>query len=168
MDTTQKVTPQRLMQFAWGYSVPLVIEAGLKHRVFDVLDAGGKTVDQLAAETGASKRGLTAILNTLVAFEFLAKDGQGRYSLTPESSAFLVSSKPSFQGGIFRHISQQLIPNWLHLNDVVKIGAPEQSVNQQSDGAAFFEKFVEDIFPMSYGAAQRGGCAEDFGVEQAI
>ncbi len=153
------VTPQRLMQFAWGYAIPLVIEAGLKHRVFDILDGGAKSLDQLAAESGASKRGLGAICNTLVAFEFLAKDEQGRYSLTPESAAFLVSSKPSFQGGIFQHISKQLIPNWLHLNEIVKTGAPEMAVNQQGDGSAFFEKFVEDIFPMSYPAAQALGDA---------
>jgi len=158
-NTTDKptVTPERLMQFAWGYAVPLMIEAGIKNRVFDSLDAGPKTAEQLAKETGASARGLRMLANALVAFQFLAKDAQQRYSLTPESAAFLVTTKPSFQGGIFKHISSQLIPKWLKLDEIVRGGRPVELVNDQSEGAKFFEQFVEDIFPMSYGAAKTLG-----------
>ena len=142
------------MQFAWGYSVPLAIQSAIEHKVFDTLDKGPKSLDELAAETKASKRGLRGIANMLVAFEFLAKDAQGRYSLTPESAAFLVSTKPSFQGGLFKHMSKSLIPNWLHLSEIVKTGKPAAAVNQQDGGAEFFEQLVVDIFPMSYPAAQ--------------
>jgi ubiquinone/menaquinone biosynthesis C-methylase UbiE len=93
------------------------------------------------------------IANALVALGLLAKQ-DGRYALTPESDTFLVSTKPSFQGGIFRHIDTQLIPKWLHLNDVVRTGRPPAGVNQEGPGSAFFEQFVEDIFPMSYAAAR--------------
>jgi ubiquinone/menaquinone biosynthesis C-methylase UbiE len=155
MTTTkeQPVTPQRIMQFAWAYSVPLMIEAAIQHHVFDALDEGPKSLDELAKKTGASPRGLRAIANALVSFELLAKDAQGRYSLTPESATFLVTTKPKFQGGIFKHVSSQLIPKWLKLNDVVKTGQPATAVNKE-EAAEFFEKLVEDIFPMSYGATQ--------------
>src|SRR5205085_7628040 len=83
----------------------------------------------------------------------LTKDDE-RYSLTPESAAFLVSSKPSFAGAILKHISRQLIPKWLELTEVVRIGGPTCAINQETEGAAFFAEFVEDIFPMSYPAAQ--------------
>jgi 3-hydroxy-5-methyl-1-naphthoate 3-O-methyltransferase len=142
------------MQFAWGYVPPLVLEAAIRHRVFDVLDSSPKTIPQVHKETGASERGLAAIMNALVGLNFLAKDGQGRFSLTPESAAFLVSTKPGFQGGIIRHCSEHLIPKWLSLNEIVATGRPTESVNQQNTGADFFEKFVSDIFPMSYPAAQ--------------
>ncbi len=147
------VTPERIMQFAWGYVPPLILEAAIRHRVFDVLDAGPKTVAEIRAETGASERGLTAIMNAIAGLGFLAKDEQGRYALTPESSAFLVSTKPSFQGGLLRHCSRQLIPAWLHLNEIVATGHPTQSVNQQGSGTEFFQELVNDIFPMSYPAA---------------
>src|SRR5882724_13514406 len=116
-DVQQKpaVTPERLMQFAWGYAVPLLIEAALEQKVFDRLEPGPKTADQLAAESGASPRGLRMIMNALVTMQFLAKDPQGRYTLTPESAAFLVTTKPGFQGGIFKHISTQLLPKWMKL-----------------------------------------------------
>jgi 3-hydroxy-5-methyl-1-naphthoate 3-O-methyltransferase len=148
------VTPERIMQMAWGYVPPLVLEAAIRHRVFDVLDVGPMRLDQIAQATGASPRGLTAIMNALVGLEFLRRDAQGRYALTPESSAFLVSTKPSFQGGFIRHCSEHLIPRWLHLNEVVASGNPVTAVNQEATGGAFFHEFVMDIFPMSYGVAQ--------------
>jgi precorrin-6B methylase 2 len=141
------------MQFAWGYVPPLVLEAAIRHRVFDFLDSGPKTIQQLHTETHASERGLSAIAHALVGLGFLAKDAQGRFSLTPESAAFLVSTKPGFQGGIIRHCSEQLIPKFLSLNEIVSTGKPVEAVNQEDTGSEFFHQFVNDIFPMSYPAA---------------
>jgi ubiquinone/menaquinone biosynthesis C-methylase UbiE len=151
---TPPVTPERIMQFAWGYVPPLVLEAAIKNRVFDTLDAGPKTIPEVHAATGASERGLAAIMNALVGLNFLARDDQGRYSLVPESAAFLVSTKPAYQGGIISHCSQHLIPKWLHLNDIVRTGKPVEAVNEEGPGAEFFQKFVTDLFPMNYASAQ--------------
>jgi ubiquinone/menaquinone biosynthesis C-methylase UbiE len=151
---TAPVTPQRIYQFAFGYAPPLVLEAAIRHHVFDVLDSGPKSLHEIGLLTSASERGLAVVLNVLVGLEFLAKDHQGNYSLTPESAAFLVSTKPEFQGGLIRHTSEHLLPKWLSLNEVVATGRPAQSVNQQYAGSEFFEKFVNDIFPMSYHVAQ--------------
>jgi len=153
-NTNNSATPERILQFAWGYVPPLVLEAAIRHRVFDALDSGAKTLDEVQKSTGASARGLAAIMNALVGLNFLAKDAQGRYSLTAESSAFLVSTKPGFQGGMIRHCSEDLIPRWLQLNEIVSTGKPSRAVNQQDSGGEFFSKFVADIFPMSYPAAQ--------------
>ena len=151
---TAPVTPERIMQFAWGYVPPLILEAAIRHRIFDLLDGGLKTVSEIQKETGASERGLSAVMNALVGLNFLAKDKQGYFSLTPESATFLVSTKPSFQGGMLRHGSAQLIPKWLHLNEIVMTGAPAAAVNKEESGGDFFQQFVNDIFPLSYPAAQ--------------
>jgi SAM-dependent methyltransferase len=147
------VTPERIFQFAWGYAPPLVLEAAIRHHVFDVLDSGPKSIPEISQATGASERGLTAIMNVLVGLDFLSKDQHGIYSLTPESAAFLVSTKPGFQGGLIRHSSEHLVPRWLHLNQVVATGQPVAAVNQQGPGSDFFAEFVNDIFPMSYHVA---------------
>lgn len=154
LPASNSITPERIMQFAWGYVPPLVIESAIRHGIFDALDSGSKNIQQVQDASGASRRGLTAIMNVLVGLDLLAKDERGLYSLTPESSAFLVSTKPSFQGGLIRHTSKQLIPKWLHLSEVVATGKPASSVNQQGEGSDFFQKLVCDIFPMSYPAAQ--------------
>jgi len=153
---TTQVTPERILQFAWGYVPPLVLEAAIRHRVFDILDE--HNIPMSAAEvhraSGASLRGLTALMNALVGLAFLSKDPEDRYALTAESAAFLVSTKPGFQGGLIRHCSEHLIPRWLHLNEVVDTGKPVSAVNQQDSGSDFFQEFVNDIFPMSYPAAK--------------
>ena len=118
----------------------------MRHRVFDTLDERAKTLEEIAPDTGASRRGFRAILNTLVAIELLAKQDE-RYSLTPESSAFLVSTKPGFQGAILRHISSQLLPAWLKLSEIVATGKPAAAVNEQGTGGEFFGDFVEAICP---------------------
>jgi len=148
------VTPERIYQFAFGYAPPLVLEAAIRHHVFDVLDSGPKSLHEVSVATGASERGLAAIMNVLVGLAFLAKDGPGNYSLTPESAAFLVSTKPGFQGGLIRHTSEHLLPKWLKLNEIVATGQPAGAVNQQTTGSEFFAEFVNDIFPMSYHVAQ--------------
>jgi 3-hydroxy-5-methyl-1-naphthoate 3-O-methyltransferase len=133
---------------------PLILEAAVRHRVFDVLDEGPKSLSQVQAATGASSRGLSAIMNALVGLNFLAKDAQGHYSLTPESANFLVRGKPGFLGGMLSHTSGHLMPKWLGLSEVVKTGKPAKAVNQQAEGAVFFEQFVADLFPMNYPAAK--------------
>ena len=152
------VTPERIYQFAFGYAPPLVLEAAIRHHVFDVLDSGPKSLEEIHEASGASRRGLSAILNFLVGFDFLRKQGE-KFLLAPESAAFLVSSKPGFQGGLIRHTSEQLLPNWLQLNEVVATGRPAKSVNQQGPGSEFFQQFVNDIFPMSYHGGAGAGAA---------
>jgi 2-polyprenyl-3-methyl-5-hydroxy-6-metoxy-1,4-benzoquinol methylase len=153
MNANTAVTPERIMQFAWSYVPTVVLEAAIRHRVFDVLDAGPKTIKETAAATGASERGLRSIMNILVGLNFLAKTDGQRYTLTPESETFLVSTKPGFHGGILKHTSEQLIPKWLQLNQIVATGKPATSVNQEGAGSDFFQRFVADIFPMSYPSA---------------
>jgi hypothetical protein len=164
MSSTDKpaARPERLMQFAFGYAPPLMIESAIRLRAFDALADGPKSLDELAAATGASARGLRLLLNALVGLELLAKDARGKYALTPESEKYLVSGKHGYLGGFFAHSSGTLIPKWLHLTEVVRTGKPAMAVNQQGDGAAFFETFVEDLFPVNYPAAKALG--ESLGV----
>src|SRR5665213_2237735 len=110
-----ELAPDRIMQLSWGYAPPLIIEAAVKHRLFDLLDVSPKTAPQLAKEAGVSLRGVKAVCDALVGLRFLARDGD-RYKLTPESATFLVSSKPAYHGAFFRHVSTQLIPQWLALD----------------------------------------------------
>lgn len=154
-DVKPPVTPERIMQIAWCYGPPLILEAAVRHRVFDVLDNGAATVDWVSAQTGASLRGLGAIMNALIGLELLTRDSQGRYALTPESAKYLVRGKPDYRGGMSLHTSTQLLPKWMQLTEIVRTGKPAGSVNREETGAAFFQQFVEDLFPLGYAAAQK-------------
>src|SRR5262245_5818098 len=150
----KKLTPERLQQFGFAYAPPLIISAGVNNRIFDALQSGGKTVERLAKETGASVRGLRAIMDALVGMELLNKDRQSKYSLTPESEAFLVGGKPGTLTGFFGSILPIMASRWLRLTDIVREGRPVVAVNQETEGTEFFSQLVETIIPMSYPGAQ--------------
>jgi len=152
---TKKLTPERLQQFGFAYAPPLIISAAVNNKVFDTLEGGAKTVEQLKNKTGASARGLRAIMDALVGLELLKKDRQSRYSLTPESEAFLISEKPGTLAGFFGSILPVMTSRWLRLTDIVRDGRPVVAVNQETEGTEFFSQLVETIIPMSYPGAQK-------------
>jgi SAM-dependent methyltransferase len=153
--STAQTTPERLMQFTFSFAPPLIIETAIRHRVFDLLDEGAKTIEALCAQTRTSLRGLRAILNALVGLELLAKDDDGRYAVTPESAMFLVRGKPTFHGAFFLLTSKPMLSEWGKLHDIVTSGRPQKHINREQDGVPFFQRFVEEIFPIHYPAAQR-------------
>lgn len=157
MSATQPaaVTPECIVQMAWGYAAPLMLESGVRNGVFDALDQGPKTLEELMRATGASSRGLRALLNALAGLGILTRDAERRFGLAPDAAAFLVKGKPAYLGGLIRHTSTHLLPSWLKLTEIVKTGQPaDGGVNNEEVGAQFFHEFVNDIFPMSYGPAQ--------------
>src|SRR5438128_5178891 len=153
----EQVTPQRLMELSFAYAPPLIISAAVSNKVFDSLENGAKTSEQVAEETGASARALRILMNALVGMDLLKKDRNEKYSLTQESAAFLVSNKPGTHAGFFGTIAPQLISRWLRLSDIVREGRPAVAVNQEAEGTEFFSQLVENIIPMSYPPAQKLG-----------
>jgi precorrin-6B methylase 2 len=146
-----QVTPDRIMQMAWGYAAPLMIEAGVRHGIFDLLAKAPKTAAETARATATSERGVRAVMNALAGLGLLTRDAEGRFSLAPDSEAFLVSGKPGYMGGLFRHGSTRHIPRWLNLTEIVKQGGPPAGgLNREEIGTEFFHEFVEDLFPLSY------------------
>lgn len=152
--STKQVSPERLMQFTFGFAPPLMIETAIRCSVFDILDKGAKSLDALCAETGTSPRGLRMVLDALVGLDVLSKDDAGRYALTPESATFLVTGKPSYHGAFFLLTKGPMLSSWSGLEDVVRRGRSARHINQEQDGTSFFLKFVEDIFPIHYAGAQ--------------
>lgn len=156
MNKPKPPTPDRLMQFAWGCLPTLIIQAALRHRVFDVLDGTARDLAELSQQTGASVRGLRAVANALVGLGLLAKEGE-RYQLTDESRTFLVQGKPAYHGALFGHVCAQLLPNWMQLEEVVRTGQPATAAEPAEGHAKFFAAFVESLFPLSYPAARKLG-----------
>jgi len=141
------------MQMTWGFAPPLMLEIAIRHHVFDFVDETAHTAEEIAKYADGSVRGWQAVLNGLVGFQFLKKAGD-LYATTPESSTFLVTTKPSFCGGILRHVSNHLIAPWLQLDEIVRTGKPPGALNQAVHGETFFAEFVSDLFNISYPSAR--------------
>ncbi len=159
-----QVTPQRAMQTVWSMIHPLALDAAIQNHVFDVLDSGPKSLDEVSRATGASARGLAAIMNLLVGLQFLTRTSDGRYALTPESSAFLVSTKPAYHGGFVHHLVS-LTSDFLPLAEIVRTGKPIAGHDLNAAAAEFFEQLVGNIMPVAYPGAR--AAAEALGVSRA-
>ncbi|PWU06832.1 MAG: methyltransferase [Terriglobia bacterium] len=159
----QAVTPERILQMMWGYAPPLILAAAVEHRIFDSLESGPKSAEEIAAATGTSLRGVRPILNALAGLQFLSKPGRDRYALAPESAVFLLRGKPGYLGEMLQH-QQALISDWLDLPEVVKTGRPAGDGTTGESGAAFFEELVSALFPMNFPAAQALGKALNVGI----
>lgn len=146
------VSPARIMEMVWDFAGPMLAEAAVQLGVFDAMDGGAATAPQIAEKTGASLRGIEALLDGLVGTGLITRRGS-RFKMAPDTAAFLVHGKPTFLGGLHQHVSRQLIGTWMSLADVVRSGKPSKAVNQQQDGGEFFARFVEDIFNMSHASA---------------
>ncbi len=140
------------MQFAWGYAPTLIIEAAVHHGVFDQLNRQPQTLEQLVAKLGVANRGLKAILDALVGLQLLAREG-ATYRLTPESATYLVAGSSDYRGAFFRHHTEQLLPQWMQLKEVVRTGQPVKRTDQDTHGEQYFSEFVESLFPGSLPAA---------------
>jgi 3-hydroxy-5-methyl-1-naphthoate 3-O-methyltransferase len=149
-------SPVRIVELTWGFAPLFILKSALDHGVFDALDTEPKTIEELCEETAASERGLRAIVNGLVGLRFLTKQGSGRLSLTPESAAFLVSSRPEFHGGIISHAFERRLPRWLEISEVVGNGHDHSNgdaAGSETDGG-YFAQWVEALFPICYAGAQ--------------
>ena len=150
------VTPERISHLAWAYTAPLMMEAAIRHGIFDLLAEDPKTIEQVAARTGASVRGVRALMNALAGLQLLVKDDEGGFGLSADAAAYLVEGRPGYMGGMIRHTSTQLMPMWLRVSEAVETGKPPSGgVNRESVGTEFFHRFVEDLFPMNYPAARK-------------
>lgn len=158
----EQPTSQRLIQLTSGFA-PLIVGAAVQHRVFDLLERGPRTAEQVASESGASLRGIRAVMNALIGLKFLSKDDGGRYVLTAESSAYLVRGKPQFLGAQLDELQVRWRATaaetgrwrmWLDINDVVRTGRPAAPVNLEQHGGEYFKGFVETLFASNYPAAR--------------
>jgi SAM-dependent methyltransferase len=139
------------MQMAWGFAPPLMLLAGVETGLFAALADGPRQLDEIAAATGASRRGLSALLNALAGLGLLEKQGD-RFALAPDSAPFLTPSSPAYLGPFFRHIGRQLVPRWARLGEAVRTGRPPPPAGE--DRGETFENLAEALFAVNQAGAE--------------
>jgi Dimerisation domain len=93
------VSPEPMLQVAAGLWAAGVLKSGVELQIFDALAAGPQDVAALSQALGAAPLSLRVVLDAPVALGFVAREAQG-YTLTEVSSAFLVSSQPTYLGAL--------------------------------------------------------------------
>ena len=82
------------MGMVWGYAPPIILATAIQAKVSTCSTPVPRPSRRWRKPPATPSEDCAGIMNALVGFQFLSKSPDGRYSLTPESATFLVSSKP--------------------------------------------------------------------------
>ncbi len=147
------ITPERLLSDLWDARKAMALAAAVELELFTPLADGKKSAKEVATACGADLRGITSLLDALVALGYVEKKKDARYKLTELAATFLVPTSPAFMGAMVEE-TRMTMPGWMKLGEIVKSGKPIVAVDTHADASQFFPKLVRAIFPMSYGGAR--------------
>ena len=112
---------KKLREIWNGFRPARVLLTANNYRVFDHLTKP-RSVRTISKRLDINFRATEIFLDALTGMGLLKKK-DNRYSNSPLSSRFLVSSLPYYQGDILRH-ADNLYKNWSGLDEVIKTGMP--------------------------------------------
>jgi C-methyltransferase len=132
-----------------GLQVTAILEAAVQLGVFDRLAEGNNQAASIASAVGADERGTRILLNALAALGML-ETADGTYSLSPLADAFLVSTRPTYLGGMLNIMAGGWAwSGYPRLADAVRAGGTILEHHAEIPGHEFWEAFA----PSSVGIA---------------
>lgn len=146
------VSPEPIMQMHLSFAPQRVLSAGVQLDVFSQIAAGYHTQAEIAGAIEASERGAGMLLNALVVFELLEKDGD-RYELTPVSAKYLVRSEPDYCGAIME--TEHLWNAWGKLTETIRTGQAPGAVSAREEAEDFFPALVRSLHIINAEPARR-------------
>ena len=138
MSTSQpspQVTPERFFRAANAHQLTGALKAAIELDVFTAIGEGADSPDALAKRCKADARALRILCDYLSIHEFLQKN-DSRYSLAPDSAAFLDRCSPMYLGNSIKFLAgTEMIQPYLDFASIVRRGGArpeEQSVSENN------------------------------------
>lgn len=147
-----RVTPERVVQIVSGSWAARALESALELRLFTLVAEGKATLPALLEATGASRRGLPMLLDAMVGFGLLTREGSGeaaRYGLAADADAFLVEGRPAYFGDLWILLAEEYPQTWARLTDSVRSGEPAKAFDRPEEGVPFWKRLVPALFPLN-------------------
>jgi SAM-dependent methyltransferase len=139
----------------FGAMVTAAMISACELGVFQRLARGPATVRQLAQSLKVKQRGLTMLLDALVATGQLTRC-DGAYGLPPRMQAIL--SLPGVEADTYftdlAIHAGAIAADWMRLAEVIRSGEPIINVSDQATAEQFFQSLVRSLFPNNYLQAQ--------------
>jgi len=132
-------SPARIMEVGMGFWPAKVLLSAIELELFTELGSATKTGHELQAALGLHSRANPDFFDTLVALEFLDRDGDGggaRYRNTPATARFLDRRSPEFMGGFLEMANARLYRFWGDLTEGLRTGCPQNEIKHT--GASMF------------------------------
>jgi ketosteroid isomerase-like protein len=133
-------SPERILQFGFGYWNSKVLLSAVSLGVFTELSRAPLSGLTLAARLGLHARGYRDFFDTLVACGMLTRSGD-LYSNSVEADVFLDRAKPSYIGGILELSDSKLYRDWGSLTEALRTGKRQ---NDAPDGEPTFDALYRD------------------------
>jgi O-methyltransferase/methyltransferase family protein len=137
--------PSHIMQVGMGFWPSKTVLSAVELELFTQLGADSMTGEEIGERLDLHPRGIYDFLDTLVALQFLERDGDGtdgRYRNTAESAAFLDKSSPTYIGGILEMSNARLYRFWGGLTEALRTGEPQNEVKHT--GKPMFDELYSD------------------------
>ncbi len=141
-----------MAQFGFGFAPGQILSSAVELGIFKAIHEGAHTVAAVAGATGASERGVRALLDALVALELLEK-AEDRYGCNPLSETYLIPGGPLYLGDSIEH-QKELREAWSHLTEVVKTGKPWRDPEVMKQGLERLKRLARGLFPRNYQRAR--------------
>jgi hypothetical protein len=119
------VTPDRILDVSYAFWKTKVLLTAVELDVFTVLAEGALDLHTLVARLALHGRGARDFFDALVTLEFLHRTSDGRYSNGSDVELYLDARKPTYIGGLLKHLNTRHYQNWSLLTQALRTGAPQ-------------------------------------------
>jgi len=137
MSTFEAVDDIDVDSVSYGFMASQAVFTGLEMGVFDAIAAageGGLTLAGLQKACGSDAPRLQTLITSLTAIKSLKRDASGMYTLSPNTSRFLVSSSRHYYGDYLRYqMGRQFYHRMGALPDVMSSGEAPSYASWFSD-----------------------------------
>jgi len=137
--------PTHIMQTATAFWPSKVLLTAVELDLFSTLGNNSMTGQELGEKLGLHPRAIYDFFDALVALNFLDREGDGpagEYMNTPETSAFLRKTSPTYIGGLPEMLNSRLFGFWNDLGTALKTGKPQNEIKHS--GKPMFEELYSD------------------------
>lgn len=108
--------------------------------VFDLLDQGPGTVEEIASNLNCDQAAMRTLLNSCVSLGLLARKDSA-YENTPVATTYLVSHSPRRMTGYINYSNQVMWHMWSNLEDAIREGSHRWKQTYGTDGPIFSQFF---------------------------
>jgi hypothetical protein len=140
-----ELDPAHILQVGMGFWPSKVVLSAVELELFTELGDEALTGEEIGERLGLHSRGIHDFLDSLVALHLLEREGaggDGRYSNSPETAAFLDKGKPSYIGGILEMCNARLYRFWGDLTEALQTGKPQNEIKHS--GTPMFDELYSD------------------------
>jgi len=140
-----EVDASHVMQIGMGFWASKTLLSAVELELFTQLGDEATTGEEIGERLGLHPRAIYDFLDTLVALNFLERDGdgsEGRYRNTAETATFLDKRSPAYIGGILEMCNARLYRFWGDLTEALQSGKPQNEIKHT--GKPMFDELYSD------------------------